>query len=63
MLSIFKKKKISCHFCKTNVDRSELFVLKYKAADGSGSMNLCKECAAYLNNIVDVRESVYEKDT
>jgi hypothetical protein len=65
MLSgLFKKKdtKISCQFCKKHVDKASYFVLQYKAADGIGSMNVCVECSNYLNNIIDVWESLDEKD-
>jgi hypothetical protein len=65
MLSgLFKKKNtnVTCHFCKIDIDKSVAFVLKYKAADGSGSMNVCTECSHYLNNIIDTWESLNEKD-
>lgn len=65
MLSgLFKKKdtKVTCHFCKLDVDKSVAFVLKYKSADGYGSMNVCNECSHYLNHIIDTWESLNEKD-
>lgn len=65
MLNLFKKKesKITCRFCKVEVDKSASFVLQYKAADGIGSMDVCIECANYMNNIIETWESLhYEKD-
>jgi hypothetical protein len=65
MLSgLFKKKdtKVTCHFCKLSVDKSDTFVLKYKAMDGYGNMNVCNECSHYLNHIIDTWESLNEKD-
>jgi hypothetical protein len=65
MLSgMFKKKdtKVSCHFCKQSVDKGDAFVLKYKAADGHGLMNVCTGCSHYLNHIIDTWESLNEKD-
>lgn len=65
MLSrLFKKKdtKVSCQFCKLEIDKTTSFVLQYRAADGIGSMNVCVECANYMNNIVETWESLHEKD-
>jgi hypothetical protein len=65
MLSgLFKKKdiKVTCQFCQKHIDKTSSFVLQYKAADGNGSMNVCVECSNYLNNIIDVWESLDEKD-
>lgn len=65
MLNIFKKnnQKISCRFCKTEVDKSASFVIQYKALDGIGSIDVCLECANYMNNIVETWESIHhEKD-
>ncbi len=64
MLNIFKKKdsKVTCTFCQKQVDKSSSFVLQYKAADGLGSMDVCVECANYMNNIIETWESTHEKD-
>lgn len=65
MLNIFKKKdlKITCRFCKIEIDKSASFVIQYKAADGIGSMDVCMDCANYMNNIIETWESIHdEKD-
>lgn len=66
MLSdLFKKKetKVICHFCKIEINKSASFVLQYKALDGIGSMDVCIDCANYMNNIVETWESLHdEKD-
>ena len=64
MLNVFRKKptKVSCTFCQKEIDKTASFVLQYKAADGIGSMDVCVECASYMNNIIDTWESLDEKD-
>lgn len=64
MLNVFRKKpnKVNCRFCKIEVDKSAAFVLQYKSADGIGTMDICLECANYMNNIIDTWESLYETD-
>lgn len=65
MFNIFKKKtsKVVCCFCKIEVDKTASFVLQFKASDGLGSMDVCVECANYMNNIIDTWESAqHEKN-
>ena len=64
MLNIFSKKdkKIECKFCNKVIDKSSTFVLQYKSADGIGSMDACVECSTVLNDIINMRDSLYEED-
>ena len=64
MLNIFTKKDrtVECKFCNKVIDKSSTFVLQYKAVDAIGSMDVCIECSNILNDIINVRDSLYEED-
>ena len=64
MLNIFSKKykKIECKFCNKVIDKSSTFVLQYKCVDATGSMDVCIECSNILNDIINMRDSLYEED-
>lgn len=61
MKSLFKK-KVTCKFCLKSVDKSTAFVIKYKSIDGIGNIDMCNECANDMNEIIDIRDTLYEED-
>lgn len=64
MMNIFKKKlqTVKCRFCLEDVDRSNAFVIKYKAKDGNGTIDICNSCANDMNEIINIRDSLYEEE-
>ncbi len=64
MLNLFTKKTktVECNFCNKVIDKASTFVLQYKCADGIGSIDTCIECSTVLNDIINMRDSLYEED-
>lgn len=61
MMNFFQKKQ-KCNFCDSLIEKDKLFVLQYKAIDGIGQMYMCLECGNRMNDIVNIWESLNEKN-
>lgn len=54
-MNFFKKKEpIKCFFCKIDVDKKDVFVLKYNTKDGVYEMNICPMCEGMMADIMKV---------
>ena len=55
-------KKVVCFFCKVEVDKSDAFVLEYKALDGTGRVDACTMCGGMINDMIVTVRDTYETD-
>lgn len=59
-MKIFQKSKYNCFFCKTEINKKDLFVIEYKSAEGIGKVNVCPTCAKALDKIIDDRKITFD---
>lgn len=55
---MFKKVKYNCFFCKTEINKNDMFIIEYKSAEGIGKVNVCPTCAEALDKIIDDRNMI-----
>jgi len=60
-MNIFRRSFIKCFYCKIKVDKRKAFVLKYKAADEMGSVNLCEKCSEDLDKLTTNVKELYDE--
>ena len=53
------KDKITCFFCRIEIDKIDSFMIEYKSIDGTGNINICPMCAGMLNDMIDKRDETF----
>ena len=51
------KPKVSCFFCRIEVDKRDAFVIEYKSTDGTGKADVCPMCSGMLNDMINMKEA------
>lgn len=51
--------KVSCFFCKIEVNKKEAFDLKYKTSDGEGVVTMCPMCAGMMEDMSKQAKDLY----